>query len=313
MASIDPQFAAKSIRAGRMLGPIHVNARLDLRGFEGDSLPPGLHCYELDLSGSNVRSLPDDLKVDGRIVLDNCRQLLTLPEGFAAGSISMRNCVSLRALPEGIQTWFLDMTACANFEAWPAKGAIHHGALILRNCIGVRSLPSWITNLSQLDVAGCVALSEIHQGLQVSGWIDVGGSGLSGLPPSLKGTALRWRSVRVSERIAFHPELLTAAEVLGEKNAELRRVLIERMGYLRFAREAKAQIVDTDQDAGGARQLLRIQLEEDEPLVGLVCYCPSTARQYFLRVPPGMQSCRQAAAWMAGYDDPASYAPLVET
>jgi hypothetical protein len=34
---------------------------------------------------------------------------------------------------------------------------------------------------------------------------------------------------------------------------------------------------------------------------------------YALRVPPTMRSCRQAAAWMAGFDDPDDYRPLVET
>ena len=39
----------------------------------------------------------------------------------------------------------------------------------------------------------------------------------------------------------------------------------------------------------------------------------STGRQYALRVPPAMRTCRQAAAWTAGFTDPADYNPLVET
>ena len=89
--------------------------------------------------------------------------------------------------------------------------------------------------------------------------------------------------------------------------------MIERMGYTRFAREANAKVLDEDRDAGGKRQLLRIELQEDEPLVCLSCSCPSTARQYFLRVPPAMTSCHEAAAWIAGFDDASLYRPLVET
>jgi hypothetical protein len=129
----------------------------------------------------------------------------------------------------------------------------------------------------------------------------------------LQGAALRWRGVRVEERVAFHPERLTAKEVLEESNAELRRVMIERMGYLRFTQEAGAKVLDQDQDAGGVRQLLSISLPTDEPLVGISCFCPSTQRQYFLRVPPKMKTCHQAAAWMAGFDDPSLYRPLIET
>ena len=124
---------------------------------------------------------------------------------------------------------------------------------------------------------------------------------------------MRWRSVRIDERIAFHPEQLTAREALGEKNAERRRVMIERMGYQRFAKEAAAKVLDEDNDSGGTRQLLWINLHEDEPLVGLSCSCPSTGRQYFIRVPPTMKTCHQAAAWMAGFDNPSLYRPQIET
>ena len=85
------------------------------------------------------------------------------------------------------------------------------------------------------------------------------------------------------------------------------------MGYLRFSQEAHAQILDEDSDSGGTRQLLLIDLQQDEPLVGLSCCCPSTGRQYFLRVPPQIKTCHHAAAWMAGFDDPSLYRPQIET
>ena len=273
----------------------------------------GLHCYELDVGGSQLIGLPLDIRIDGRLVLDNCPALASLPAGLTAGSIRVRTCPMLVALPENISTWFLDLTGCEHFETWPRSGTIHHGSLILRNCISLRSLPGWIGCLAQLDIAGCVQLPEIPDGIAVSSWVDIGGTRITSLPPSLQGAALRWRGVRVDERVAFHPEQLTAKEALKEKNAEMRRVIIERMGYLRFAKEAGAKVVDEDKDQGGARQLLTINLHEDEPLVGLACVCPSTGRQYFLRVPPKTKSCHEAAAWMAGFDDPSLYRPQIET
>ncbi|MCA9108177.1 MAG: hypothetical protein KDA83_22420, partial [Planctomycetales bacterium] len=114
-------------------------------------------------------------------------------------------------------------------------------------------------------------------------------------------------------QIAFEPDKITSKQVLAEKNAELRRVMIERMGYLRFSQEVGAKTLDEDTDAGGKRQLLRIEMADDEPLVGLACRCPSTDRQYFLRVPPTIETCHQAAAWMAGFEDPTLYRPQIET
>ncbi len=310
---LTPEAAGEAIRSGRDLGPARVSGRLDLTKLAAGRLPAGLHCYELDASGSHLTHLPADLRVDGRLVLDNCPALATLPEGLTAGSISLRNCPQLAALPERLSTWFLDLTACQNFAQWPASALIHHGSLVLRNCVRVASLPGWIGRLANLDLAGCVQLREIPEGISVSGWVDVGGTGISSLPPGLRAAALRWRGVRVNERIAFHPGQLTAREALEEKNVELRRVIIERMGYLRFARETHARTLDEDQDPGGTRQLLLIDLQEDEPLVGLSCHCPSTGRQYFLRVPPAMKTCHQAAAWVAGFDDPSLYHPQIET
>ena len=45
----------------------------------------------------------------------------------------------------------------------------------------------------------------------------------------------------------------------------------------------------------------------------LLCQCPSTGRQYLLGVPTTVRSCHAAAAWLAGFDDPAEYQPLKET
>jgi hypothetical protein len=78
-------------------------------------------------------------------------------------------------------------------------------------------------------------------------------------------------------------------------------------------KETQAEVLDNDMDPGGPRELLRVELPGDEPLVTLSCFCPSTGRQYFLRVPPDIGSCRQAGAWIAGFDDPDEYQPLQET
>jgi hypothetical protein len=97
------------------------------------------------------------------------------------------------------------------------------------------------------------------------------------------------------------------------RNAEVRRVMLERMGYERFLRDAGAKVLDRDTDAGGPRQLLRVPLPDDEPLVCLAVFDPSTGRRYLLRVPPRIRTCHQAAAWIAGFDNPENYQPVVET
>jgi len=273
-----------------------------------ESLPRGLRCYELSLQECGIRELPGDLQVEYRLDLSRCHGLQTLPARLRVGSLVLRECTALRALPEGLDVYFLDIQGCTALTTWPARGSVKIGRLNARGCTRLQTLPAWLANLAQLDVSGCERLTELPDGLCVSSWLDLAGTSLRSLPRSLDGVQLRWRGVPVSHRVAFHPETITA-----EENAEVRRVLLERMSYDAFLEQAAAELVDADEDPGGVRRLLRVELDGDEPLVCLAVSCPSTERKYLLRVPPTMRSCREAAAWIAGFDNPDDYVPLAET
>src|SRR5262249_12533044 len=156
------------------------------------------------------------------------------------------------------------------------------------------ALPATLDKVSQLDLSGCTALRELPGELRVGSWIDVADTGLTGLPASLDGVEIRWRGVRIDERVAFRPGTITVAEILSEENVERRRVLLERFGLDRFLAAARAEVLDSDRDAGGERRLLRVPLPGDEPLVCVLVRCPSTGGRYTLRVPPTMRTCRQA-------------------
>ena len=309
---MNPTQARECLLAGESRA-VHVDGSIDLSGTDLKAIHCSVVCNDLNLSGTAIDTLSSNVRVKSRLTLDNCTYLEQLPTGLTCGSLSLRGCTYLERLPERLNTWFLNASECPRLSTWPGEAAIRNGNVRLRNCVEVRSLPPWLGPLGQLDLAGCVNLHEIPEGIRVSGWIDIGGSRIASLPNSLRSAPLRWRSVPVTHEIAFEPEKITSKQVLAEENAELRRVMIERMGYLRFSEEVGAKELDQDTDAGGKRQLLKIELGNDEPLVGLACRCPSTNRQYFLRVPPQMKTCHQAAAWMAGFDDPTLYKPMIET
>lgn len=276
-------------------------------------LKPNTEYVSLDLAGSDVETLPAGISVQFGLNLRGCHRLRELPEGLRAGSIDLRDCPGLERLPEGLTTSFLDISDCFQLDGWPAKGELSVGRLRARNCLGIRSLPPWLGRLSQLDLAGCAWFAELPEGLEVTSWVDLADTSIRSLPASLRGVGIRWRGVAIDERIAFAPETISAGEVLEERNAELRRVKLERMGFERFLAESEPEVLDSDTDRGGERKLYRVPLEGDEPLVCVSVNCPSTGRHYLLRVPPGMRSCRQAIAWTAGFDNPDDYQPLVET
>ncbi len=267
----------------------------------------------LQLGGTDVDHLPENLEVRFQLNLTDCLRLESLPVGLKAGSLILSGCRNLKSLPEGIEASFLDISGCTQLDTWPAEGRLEAGRLRARNCSGLQNLPDWLRSISQLDLRGCSGIDRLPDGLQVSSWIDLADTGIRELPPSLQRCGLRWKGVPIDSRIAFHPDTISGIEVLQEENAELRRVMLERVGFDRFLDEVQAETLDKDCDAGGERRLLKVDLPGDEPLVCVSVYCPSTGRQYMIRVPPEMTSCHQAIAWTAGFDDPELYRSLVET
>lgn len=331
---LDPAKAEKLLLAGKAPDGMRVRGHLDFSRLgkaprlpagmsvtrltlaECDplpALPAGLRCYELDVSNSSIQSLPEDIQVEFRLDLSNCTRLERLPSRLKVGSLILRDCLSLRSLPENLDAYCLDIAGCTSLTDWPDQGSVRIGGVNARGCSQLRSLPRWLSNLSWLNVRDCVSLTELPAGLHITSWIDLAHTQIRSLPEASKGVQIRWRGVPISARIAFHPETITTEEILKEPNAELRRVLLERMGYATFLSQANAQIIDEDDDPGGERRLLRVAMQGDEDLVCLAVYCPSTGRQYMLRVPPSMRTCHQAAAWIAGFDNPDEYQPLAET
>jgi hypothetical protein len=283
------------------------------RGSGPSSLPPGLQCYSLEMPGAPIETLPDGVRAMFRLNLQGCDRLRTLPRGLAAGTIDVSGCTSLETLPEEFDARFLIISGCRRLSGWPSRATLRVGGLVARDCPLLTELPPWLGRLSYLDLAGCSRLESLPEGMEVSSWIDVGDTQIRELPQSLKGVGLRWRGVPVDERICFRPEEITGREILAERNAEVRRVMMERMGFDAFLEEVDSETLDVDRDPGGERRLLRVELEDDEPLVCVAVFCPSTKRRYVLRVPPETTTCRQAIAWTAGFDDPELYQPLVET
>jgi hypothetical protein len=307
------QAVVEAVLKGNAPAGMWYPGRLDLNGTDVTELPAGFRCYQLELRNTPIRALPDDLQVDCKLDLQDCKELTALPENLKVGTLILRGCTALEVLPEGLDVCFLDLRGCTRLPCWPRRLNLRIGRLNASGCTQLTELPRGLGPLSQLDVSNCSNLAKLPDGLRVSSWIDLGGTKVTRLPASARGTPLRWKGVPIDERIAFRPESITADEILVERNAELRRVLLERVGFERFMTEARAKVLDEDHDAGGPRQLLCVPIEGDEDLVCVSVYCPSTGRRYLLRVPPGVRTCHEAIAWTAGFDDPDDYNPQVET
>ncbi len=277
-------------------------------------LPQRLHVSDLVLRDAPlIDALPDDAAITGVLDLSGCSGLRAVPADIAATTLVLTGCTSLTALPDGLSAQFVSLAGCTGITTWDDPSITTLRQLDAHDCHHLRALPPNLRTIDELDVSGCARLTALPSELRISEWIDVGGTPIRALPPAVAGTVVRWHGVNVPGRVAFHPATITAQQVLAEPNAEVRRVMLERIGMERFIAEAQPTMRDADRDRGGARRLLAVAIDEDESLVVLQVQDPSTQRLYLLRVPPTMTTCHQAAAWIAGFDTPEDYHPVAET
>jgi len=104
-----------------------------------------------------------------------------------------------------------------------------------------------------------------------------------------------YHGVRLPEKYGqLHPNQWQSQWLLTEDNAELRRVLIQGIGYDRICQELEAKQIDSWQEYA----LLQIDNADFEPICLLKMTCPSTGFVHALRVPPNLTSAREAIGWV---------------
>jgi len=126
----------------------------------------------------------------------------------------------------------------------------------------------------------------------------------------------------------IHPDNWQAEWLLSERNAELRRILIQVIGYARICEELQAVELDKWATTVGDTYLeytvLGIEADIDglferavlfrnnplwrrEDVYLLKMTCPSTGFIHFLRVPPNVRSARDAIRWVNWGIDPEDF------
>lgn len=291
-------------------------------------LPDGLHVgRDLVLRHCRLHRLPNRLSLDRHLLVDRCPALTDTPSELAVGrNARFIHCAQLQRVPAPIRVGHsLYFRHCPELHELASNQQVP-GTLDLQGCTSLTTLPANLRIGSKLRLAGCSGVLTLPDDLHVGRAIDLRDSALRDLPPALaQRCRLLWHGLLIDAEVAFHPEQLTAERVLTERNAELRRVMLERAGVEQILAKADAKVVDSDMDAGGERRLYRVSQSAGEPSANpfiaarrlvfcyLLCQCPSTGRKYLLRVPPEMQTCRQAAAWMSGFENADDYRPILET
>lgn len=116
-----------------------------------------------------------------------------------------------------------------------------------------------------------------------------------------------WEGVEIPAKVAERVDELAPQEIAAIGNLEVRRLVVERVGWDRFLRDADRVAQDdfgTLWDAGvrldGARlRLVEVVNATEEP--------DGSRRRYVLRVPPRVRTAREAVAWTFGFDSADDY------
>jgi hypothetical protein len=109
-----------------------------------------------------------------------------------------------------------------------------------------------------------------------------------------------WDGVWIPDRLATRRDELGLADVLGERNVERRRILIDVIGFENLVQAATGGVPAQQDDYGRLWRLGNLLDEEEYVAVEVA---NSTAepdgsfRHYFLRVPPATKTARAGVAW----------------
>jgi hypothetical protein len=298
-----------------------------------------------------MTSLCDSLVVDGSVRVESCHGLQYLCDTLSAtkdleltdnrslsriaGRVEVRGSCSIQRCPNLSEPAdFLSLGESFSSSELPKLKSLGDevrvaGTLDLSNLPNFNTFPTVLYVGRNLILRGVRAVTRLPPHLVVDGGIDVAGSSLT--EAAGYEEKLLWDGVAVNPTIAFHPETMTALDILNTEDQSVREIMLQRFTYERFITKAGPEVLDEDMDRGGERRLLRIAFPNmrlqnmrrfrsmnrweppDSAIVCLSVQCPSTGALYIMRVPPEMQTCRQAAAWIAGFDDPDEYRPLQET
>lgn len=114
-----------------------------------------------------------------------------------------------------------------------------------------------------------------------------------------------WQGVTLPERYGSLPTARWSSHwLLEEENAELRRILIQGLGYGRILQELDAREIDRWREY----QLMEIPHGVDvEPIRLLKMTCPSTQFIHVVRVPPHLHTAKAAIQWCNWDVDPEEF------
>lgn len=105
------------------------------------------------------------------------------------------------------------------------------------------------------------------------------------------------QGVELPKFVVMSPEKITLETIDIEHNIEAKRIMIERMGWLKYLEQKNPKVIDenVDEISGTNEVLFNCSMGRI-----LVCACPSTGRIYPVEVPRRIKTCKDAQKYLMG-------------
>ena len=185
-------FGCKNLKS--LPNNLTVNGRLDLEGCKNiTSLPSGLKVtVYLDISQTNIKSLPLDLEV-GTNLLCIGTPLEKLPDNFTVnGKLDLDSCKNIISLPSGLEVRGTLDIRDTNITKLPPD--LQVGGNIYLQRTPIEKLPENLTVNKNLNLENCENIVSLPKGLKIKEDLDLTNSNINELPPDLEvgGIIILW-------------------------------------------------------------------------------------------------------------------------
>jgi len=163
-----------------------VNGRLDLEDCTKiTSLPSGLKVtVYLDISQTNIKSLPQDLEV-GTNLLCIGTPLEKLPDNFTVnGKLDLDSCKNIISLPSGLKVLGTLDLRDTNITELPPD--LQVGGNIYLQRTPIEKLPENLIVNKNLNLEYCENIVSLPKGLKIKEDLDLSNTNINELPPDLK-------------------------------------------------------------------------------------------------------------------------------